>query len=73
MAKFEMPKLKNPFAGKRAVKPTAEKAETSSEEAAAGISVRQILGSTLLFRSTVGALVLMAAVQWALIFFNYWR
>ncbi|MEO0426155.1 MAG: hypothetical protein AAF160_01810 [Pseudomonadota bacterium] len=73
MAKFEMPKLKSPFAGKRAVKPKAEVAEAPSEGASGGISMRQILGSTLLFRSTVGALVLMAAVQWALIFFNYWR
>ncbi|MEO0960186.1 MAG: hypothetical protein AAFW01_08140 [Pseudomonadota bacterium] len=73
MAKFEMPKLKSPFAGKRAVKPTAEVAETPPENGSGGISMRQILGSTLLFRSTVGALVLMAAVQWALIFFNYWR
>ncbi|MEM7528316.1 MAG: hypothetical protein AAF416_11615 [Pseudomonadota bacterium] len=34
---------------------------------------RRLLDSPLLFRSVLGALVLMGTVQWALIFFNYWR
>ncbi|MEM7496459.1 MAG: hypothetical protein AAF371_00540 [Pseudomonadota bacterium] len=34
---------------------------------------RRIVASPILFRSAITILALLAAAQWALIFFNYWR
>ncbi|MEO1531324.1 MAG: hypothetical protein AAFU72_04065 [Pseudomonadota bacterium] len=58
----------------------SKKAETGAARATAGptagpaAAAREgILASPIVFRSIVGALVLMGTVQWALIAFNYWR
>ncbi|MEM9783891.1 MAG: hypothetical protein AAF899_15650 [Pseudomonadota bacterium] len=45
----------------------------AGDREAIGARIRRGLQSTLMFRTTVGVLVLIALVQWSLIFFNYWR
>ncbi|MEM9762887.1 MAG: hypothetical protein AAF968_10295 [Pseudomonadota bacterium] len=54
----------------------SKKAETEAARPSGGApaAAREgILASPIVFRSVVGALVLMGAVQWGLIAFNYWR
>ncbi|MEL6766956.1 MAG: hypothetical protein AAFP17_07230 [Pseudomonadota bacterium] len=64
------------FTGKAKGKAKTADAEAGSAQASGGATTARsesILASPLLFRSVVGALVLMGAVQWGLIVFNYWR